>query len=218
MLKRITIGLIVMSVALMTASGASASGVCLFRIGYTCIFWSGGVVGNLNAVGTQVGDYLGFSIEPHPVLSPDNPAYPDDPNSPEKLVEVIVFCGNHGNFNNVAKGVNPGTILGKLDAYDVVRKQDERNGKVTDFEVHWVPDDDALSQADPVCWESMNPNWEAVDLVPIAWSGDVALLDEEGEVEATKRLCHTLPDPDGLEWDQKAKMPEKQIYNTTECP
>lgn len=189
-------------IALIGTNTVQASRVCMMYLGSTCVFYVGGVVGSLNAAGVHVGDELGFLVEP-PIG--------------QETIDVIVFCGNGGRFSHVAKGVNPGEIWGKLSAYRVLRKNDIRNGRVTDFIVHWRPDDTTLGQVDGVCAECMNPNWLAVDVVPIWWSGEIQLLDEDGNVVATETRCYELPNPETLEWDHKAKAPEYREYKEVEC-
>ena len=189
---------LIATVVLFTHTTASAR-VCLFRIGGTCVFWSGSVKGVLSANVPenfkQQPVSLGFTI--------------DGSNG----LPGTVYCQNPG--TNSVKVKPEAIFTGRLRASERITQGDiymceGQEGAIV------APvaklDDKQLRRLDKFCGD---PNLKAIDFVPFIFEASIRLKDMSSgkSIESINVEC-TLPDQDKnpLRWDEENKRPEKRRY------
>jgi hypothetical protein len=199
--KRIRwIGLLAISVASILATEAMAA-VCIKTASGSCKFFTGSVSCEdlgANGVGNVIKDPKSMSCEVGPLAGNNS-------------VPMLVYCSNGG--GNVAPGVNA-TISGISAGFATIYPgQVDKNGVAKGIKVKAEPTDDQRAQLESICDATLNPNWYYVDSLPIDASIEVLLIDDTTQEILGNTLfnCH-LPNPETLQWDNKAKAPERRQY------
>ena len=189
---------VVASFILFAYSGAVAK-VCIFKIGGTCVFWSGSVKGVLSASAPDNFQKrpasLGFEIDGRNGLP--GTVYCQKPGT--KLVEVKsegVFKG----WLRASERITPG------DIYTCEGQDGAIVAPVARL------DDNQLRKLDEYCG---NPDLKAIDFVPFIFEATITLKDigSGTPIERVKVEC-TLPDQDKkpLGWNEENSVPEKCQY------
>ena len=181
---------LIATVVLFTHTTASAR-VCLFRIGGTCIFWSGSVIGELTAtknVDELEGASYGFTLD--------------------NMRGGIVYCRDKE--KGTVKPVKKNMVFNfNLAASERIRKGDFiQCGSAEIVNVAPVArlNDNDFNILDKIC----GPNSEAISFVPIFFRAKITLKDPKYGDETVAMQCR-LPEP--ASWDRENKRPEKIQYN-----
>ncbi|MBW2432636.1 MAG: hypothetical protein JRF36_03465 [Deltaproteobacteria bacterium] len=192
--KRISTTLLfaVLITALVVFSHTAVSAkVCLFRIGGTCIFWSGSVIGELTATKTEGldGASWGFTID--------------------RMSGGIVYCSDSEKGTVRSEKIGEDKVRGfKLEASEKIKKGDiidcgsERIANVAPVA---RLDEADLDKLDKIC----GPNSEAIGFVPFSFIADVILKDPKYGIETETMECKL---PEDALWDKNNKRPEKIQY------
>ena len=216
MLKRIMIGLIVVSVALIVASGASAK-VCVFKVGGTCVFWSGSVIADItaNGLGNVQKDpkAVTFTVDAKPTPEMQSALMEEE----DPPLTGWVFCGNPGKNKHAAPGRQPADFYGDYPSgYSYITKKDIDQNGVSNTVVQAKLDVDGLASLTPIC-AARNNQWTAIDFVPFSFFTvvDLVEVDDYGDIvsyiDDAAFYCE-LPNPDLVVWDKNANAPTQEQY------
>ena len=180
---------LIAAVVLFTHTTASAK-VCLFRIGGTCIFWSGSVIGELTAtekVNELEGASWGFTIDRIRgglVYCRDK-----EKGTVKPVKENMVF-----NFNLAAsERIQKGDLI-ECGSAEIVNVAPVARLNETDLNI-----------LDKIC----GPNSEAISFVPLVFRAEVTLKDPKYGIETESMECKL---PVAAAWDKENKRPEKIQY------
>lgn len=201
MLKRVMIGLLVLSLVGIWVGVAQAGWVCLCNGGKSCCTYrSGSVIATQSACGVQENDFLGLTVTPPPGSD---------------SLRFITFCQNKG--QNSASGVQS---VGNATASAFTSLEDsvDRNGCTRNVKTT-LPFTDFFGEAETVCDTELNPNWSVSALVVCEATIIAQVLDEASQEVVSKAFNCRLPvtqcDPNAaitLGWDKKAGAPEQVVY------
>ena len=218
--KRVIIGLIVISAALIMASGVSAN-VCVFKVGGTCVFWSGSVIGDISANG--LGN---IKKDPKAVRFTVQSTEPDEDGQTALTQEESppltgwVFCGNPSQYHHAAPGRQPADFSGEYPmGFSYITEKDLDKNGTSDTVVKAKLDEAALAAAyelNAVC-EEQNHQWVAIDFVPFKFYTVVDLEEvaDDGSIvyiDNAAFYCE-LPDPNLVVWDKKTNAPTQEQYD-----
>jgi len=197
MLKRLIMVLLAMSLVLVLVAQPSAK-VCVFKLGGTCLAWSGSLECSIAASG------LGNCLEDPSTFTCTGSA----------TTTWLVACGNPGTNNWTAPGINLVYFDGTLSGDYTVTEQDcSKNGRA-DVTVYADPNADLLAAA-VAAGACPNNNWVAIDAVPC----NMTLVDREYDssdcLVADATFDCSLPDCETLGWDSVTQHFERRQYNCT---
>ena len=208
MANRITATLLftvlITAVVLFSHTGANAK-VCIFKIGGTCVFWSGSVKGVLSAnVTDDLKDRpksLGFRIDVKRGLS--GIGYCQNPDTKGiKIIREVSF---------MPKGqVEASEKIMKGNIYTCKGENESVKGAIVN-PIARLNDTD-LKSLDKFCGD---PNFKAIDFVPRIFETTIFLKDLKtgSDIETLDVTCE-LPgqDKNPLRWDEINQKPEKRQY------
>ncbi len=199
MYKKIIIGMLCMCLMVMIlATKADAYGVCLKKIGGTCLLWSGSVVCGVDASG------LGNCI--------DNPTYLAC--SADGSGAWVVACGNPGSNQWTSPGINVAYFNGTVSGQTLVTpSMCDSNGNAYAV-VTAEPSADLLAAA-VAAGACPNNNWTAIDAVPCSMTAKDYITDTNGCILADATFTCTLPNCNTLGWDAVNQKFEQRQYDCT---
>ena len=199
---------LIATVVLFTFTTASAR-VCVFRIGGTCIFWSGSVRAELNAEepensGGQTRS-INFTIN----------------GKGGGLMPGLVFCKS-SNPNNQTVEKTLAQYIGVFGITKEIRTREFRHQPARGNRKNAIVPATAKLGANQLrglnqqCKNAFGQNWRAIDFVPSEFETQVSLVNKgRGKVDSWVRIECTLPNHTTLGWDLVNNRPEERQYQCT---
>jgi hypothetical protein len=191
------------TVVLFTFTTASAK-VCIFKIGGTCVFWSGSVRAELNAdkPGNIQNQPKSISFTINRIEGAGMPG--------------LVYCKSR-NPNITTVEIKPALFGGILSATeDITQSHIKPAQTVTGAQTAAVVpavakvNESQLRDLDQQCGD---PNWGAIDFVPREFETQVSLVNKNrGKVDSWVIIRCTLPNHSTLGWDSVNNRPEQREY------
>jgi hypothetical protein len=185
-------------------STAAVAKVCIFRIGGTCIFWSGSVRAELNAdkPGNIQNKSKAISFTINRIEGAGMPGLvyckSRNPNITTVEIKPALFGGIFSATEDITQGhIKPAqTVTGAQTAAVVPTVAKLSNSQLRDL--------------DQQCGD---PNWGAIDFVPSEFETQVSLVNKNrGKVDSWVIIRCTLPNPSTLGWDSVNNRPEQREY------
>ena len=204
-----------LGVILMVLFAIEASArVCVYRDPVTrkCKVWSGSIECNVTANG------LGN------VIKDPKAAGCTALGNEEGTASIygLVYCGNPGSKKHAAPGVQPCYYDGTFGDFAKISKSDLDTNGVGSVTAYASLTAAQLSNMNSCC---PNPDWVAIDFVPIECDVVFDLVEilycvgddcVYGDVIDTEKYHCVLPEWWTLGWDKQAQKPERREYNCTE--
>ena len=199
---------LIASVVLFTFTTASAR-VCVFRIGGTCIFWSGSVRAQLNA--EEPENFRGETRSINFTINGFNGA----------VLPGLVYCKSRNpSIQTVekisAQYIGVFGITKEIGAGEFRHQPEQGNRKNAIVPATAKLDANQLRGLNQQCKNEFGPNWRAIDFVPSEFETQVTLVNKgRGIVDSRVIIRCTLPNPATLGWDTVHNRPQEREYQCT---
>ena len=204
---------LIASVVLFICTEAGAR-VCIFKIGGTCVFWSGSVRADLDA--EEPENFRGETRSLNFTINAVNGA----------VMPGLVYCKSS---NSSIKTVKKTSVQynGVFGISKEIRAREFRhqppsgrgNRKNAIVSARAKPDAKQLRGLNQQCKNEFGPNWRAIDFVPSEFETLVTLVNKgRGTVDSRVKINCTLPNPATLGWDAANNRPEERKYQCSRGP
>lgn len=197
--------LLIASVVLFTFTTASAR-VCVFRIGGTCIFWSGSVRAELDA--EEPENFRGQTRSINFTINGKGGG----------LMPGLVFCkSSNPSIQTVEKTsaqyIGVFGITKEIRAGEFRHQPARGNRKNAKVSAAARLDANQLRGLNQQCIRKFGRNWRAIDFVPSEFETQVSLVNKRrGKVDSWAIIRCTLPNSATLGWDAANNRPEERQY------